>query len=1346
MKHFFFTYDDSFKLNGLLEKYVNQKSAPADNEDLKVYYDITDIISDKRFEKGDELLNHLVKICEANISFAEVEQSSEKNEQSSEKEDHSRLRALEALWDIVERQYKSYAADNKGILYKPPVDGEQADQQYEISTRLVLYHLVRGNICLRISQCYYEKYELAASDSWAGRGIEIFWHGKNMVAALRDSSLKEKKVQADLYHQLIKLNLAKYYRDYARKNRRSDFDAALDEFKQVRCQIEEEYDHISIPEQKRQYVLIWLDAIINIVKIHRRKYRTDAAEKEILFIYSCLKDRLQIKDPAFQTQEDSNKKEGLQLLLKKVDKAALSEEKRLDAEGEKLLVDDADLSGVEKETFKKCDDLEVYDRRRYFLLVLLELARIRRDMHFEENYKGAIAIAIIADQWSSELDKRMGYTPGHNIDALITISSSLRKYFKFQETVESGKLLPKQIIVEIDKNEYQLKFWDSKQKEDCIVSLSILINKLADFAAKGHLKSKAEIIKWHCLYKQEPELLKDIKDEVMSCSFKGIIGGEKSNCQIKFLKGLLALRSEKYEEAVRIFTELLVQNPKEMQYIRSGTLGLKTRYLLANCYMAQAEFTRAEKILRELHDTLETVRKSRKSQGIEGSTDAETDARVEIDLGYCYMQRGAYGEAVEIYKELYGNGDSADGKPDFGLRQVKKQRRIMGLNNYASSCIFSLDDVKDKEMSEKKEEKEEREKREKKEKMEIARRIFCYMDTHFFNQGNEKAGERYEWNPETNLLKGYYTLCTGIKPGTKAITDKHVKMCQNISKATGAYRDQALIKAFPNFREACRFEEAFASRYDLLDEHDIGNKAIYRNEVERISVYIISLTKLRKIYLKKTENQDYAAKLFNKGFRETDQQLEYLEKSEQYLERFVLHFPSNYKISLKAAIALAEWLLNLDKMIEGKKAENKEEYEKDKSLLSQLYCSFSYITIYEERGAGVFNSLRGNSKFRLFTAAQRGKFCALLLAMYKPIKAIKEDCCFNTKDQKHTRHLVHYTSMETLKKILTGELGKGDSSAIHTERSDENASFPRFRINNCGYMNDVFEGKVFLKSIAFVSENNEEWWSQFVKKYFPQINRSNEDLLPSGSNVYIGSLSVKTDSFPLWNGYSEKESGCNIEFGEEFFDIKGIPYLPRALRDYTLSKYTDQDYPLYIVQYIGAQFKPFYEKCKKGVTNPEDDFETLDTHGHPQGCGTEAIQYEDLFRILRQINLRWKELDEYLEENEVGNAVGESKDVIRAFVADRINEIRFLFKDADYKYEGEVRVIYTDSAEISVARNNMESEVPRVYVNIERELEDLTIRLASRIEDATVDKYVTWLKHTKRVKKVGLAKQNRYTT
>lgn len=1357
MKHFFFSYDESFKLDDLLGKYLSEKFCAADEEALKVYYDITDIIFDKRFEQNDKLLGTLLNTRKNNTT-------SDKGGFENKKSEHIRLLGLEALWDQVERQYKLFTTDHKATIYNRAADNEYTDKQYETLITLVLYHLVKGNLCLRISQCYYENFELDTSDSWAAKGIEIFWHGKNLLAILKDSTKSDKKIKVDLYLRLTKLNLAKYYRDYARKNRRSDFDAALDEFKQVRYRTEEEYMHISNPEQKRQYILIWMEAIINIAKIHRRKYQRDISEKEILFFYSCLKKRLQEKDPAFRSQENLDKKVILQSLLEKADKVILDRKKCLNEEGGWLLRNDADLLELKEEAFEKCDDLNVYDRRRYFLLVLLEFARIQRDLHCVEGYKRAIAIAIIADQWSHELDKSDGYTPGHNMDAVITISSSLRKYIKFQDGASRKELSLKQIVIKIDESEYQLELGNLEHGGRRGASLSTLMNKLTEFSKKGHLKSKAEVIKWFCLYYQEPVLLDIIKDRVESKELPFEI--EESNCQLRFMDGLLALRTEEYERAIKIFTELLEQKQKEMQYIRLGTLGLKTRYLLANCYMARAEFTRAEKILRELHDTLAVAKKSRKSQGVEGSTDAETDARIEIDLGYCCMQRGAYEEAVEIYKGLYGNGDLRDGNPEFRLHQIKRQRRIMGLNNYASSCIFSIDDEENEETFNTNE------------KIETARRIFRYMDTHFFGQDNERETDRYEWDPETSLLKGYFTLCTGVEPESTLITDEKVKICKSISGiADIRIRNQALLKAFPYFKKACRFEEAFTPRYDLLDEHGMGNKARYRNEVERISVYIISLTKLQKLYLSKKdkidklnqkfqepEGLDIISDIFGENFEMTKQQLDYLIMSRRNLVRFLLHFPANYKISLRAVIALAEWLLSNEKMIKETKMREKE-FAKAVRLQNQLYRSFSYITVYEERGAGVFNALKDNSNFRFFTAVQRGKFCALLLAMYKPIKALKEDCCFNIKDQKRTPHLVHYTNMETLKKILIGQPEEKTLSMVQEACLDLKASEqkepeisgsvqkdngPRFRINNCGYMNDVFEGKVFLKSIAFISGDipsmQVPMQSEFVEKYFPQVNRSHEDLLPSGSNVYIGSLSVKTDSFPMWNGYSEKESGCNIEFGKGFFDINGVSYLPKALRDYMLSKYTDRDYPLYIVQYIGSKFESIYNQYKENEKYREKDFEIFHTQGHQQSCGTEAIRYNDLFRILQQIDWRWKELDDYLEEKQFDNVVNDCKDVIRAFAADRINEIRFLFKDADYEYEGEVRVIYTDSTEHSVAKNNMEPEVPRVYVDIERELENLTIRLASRIEDATVDKYVTWLKHTKRVEKVGLAKQNRYTT
>ena len=149
MKHFFFTYEESFKLNGELIGYVSQKSAPVNDYVLKVYYDMTDIISDKRFEQNDELLKRLANIPKDNTT------DSDKKESDSKENTYLRLQGLKILWDKIEQQYKLFTTDNKEMLYNKSIDNEHADRQYEKSMMLVLYHLVRGNLCLRISQCYH---------------------------------------------------------------------------------------------------------------------------------------------------------------------------------------------------------------------------------------------------------------------------------------------------------------------------------------------------------------------------------------------------------------------------------------------------------------------------------------------------------------------------------------------------------------------------------------------------------------------------------------------------------------------------------------------------------------------------------------------------------------------------------------------------------------------------------------------------------------------------------------------------------------------------------------------------------------------------------------------------------------------------------------------------------------------------------------------------------------------------------------------------------------------------------------------------------------------------------------
>lgn len=1229
MMHFFFSYDQATYRNGVLNRLLEMFiSVEDENQKLKIIYDMSDIICDKRFEGNDQELRNFVQ------KFPEDERVKEFLDEptlSRDQKEYLRIRALKMLWN--------YSGGNSSLAsQKSRIRGEEEQ---------VLHHLVRGNICLRISQCYYENYDLKKSDIWGDKAIEILWHGKNLTARLKSQESENKRQQFELYLRLIKLNLAKYYRDYARKNRRSDFDAALDEFKQVGKRIEEiEFQKIKDRDIKRQYALIWTDAIFNIANIHRRTLSVNIVKGEVKYCYNCLK----------------NSRGLFKELVMKVDELISND----DGSVTRLPDNSMDFAELRLEFSEKCEAMNEYDRKRYFLLILLELSRIYRDLHGIENYKRAMFMAVIVDQWSLKMDRRGDYTPGHNIDALITLSSSLRKYFTYREKNDCKEPMLQRIDILIGATKNSLYLRDEQgNRENQAASLNSFVKKLKGFAKNGHLKSKTEVIKWHCLYLQNPKLLNSIKDEVGKYEdIKLFLDTKEWNLQLRFLKGLVFLRSHQYKRAIKVFNNLISPIHKETQYIRRGTIGLKARYLLANCFMSQAEFSKAEKILKTLQETLVSVKKSQRQVGVNETYFLE-DERIAIDLGYCYMQRGEYQKAIAIYEVLFGSGEEGS---EFRSLQIKKKHLIMGLNNYAACCIFSINN----------------------QTRVRAEKLFKYIDMM------RERGILPESDPETSLLKGYYEILM-----SDTISEKEV-----------------LIKAHKHFKEACQFEDGFTPRYNLLNEKGSGNKARYRNEVERISAYLINLTKLYKIYLEEQNTESY----------------EKVKEYELHLERFLLNIPTTYKISLKATIALAEWLL---------------EYEKKHKhpLTDQLYRSFSYITIYEERGAQVFNNLKENSNFRFFTAEKRGKFLALLLKMYKPIKAIKEECCFNLDDRLDTKNLVHYTSIETLKNLF------GEHQTDCKKKTSAKKTEPRFRINNCGYMNDVFEGKIFLKSISLIDKKDKKietleqlGYSSLVTKYFPQLGRSHENMQPSGSDVYIGSLSVKKDSFPMWSLYAVNESGCNIEFGDDFFDIDGNPCLPKALRDYMISKYTDQDYPLYTVQYIDP--KSFEEELQKWKDNQrkdnKQDNKQEDNERCYQHCGTRSIPYENLFQLLDQVRKRWETLEKYLKKAAPTDSA--SSTTVRSFAADRINEIRFLFKDVDYEFEGEVRVIYTDFADQSTAKIDDTLKSPRIYVNIERDIEDLTVRLGSRIEDATVDEYVTWLMHTKRVKKVELARRNRYTT
>lgn len=204
----------------------------------------------------------------------------------------------------------------------------------------------------------------------------------------------------------------------------------------------------------------------------------------------------------------------------------------------------------------------------------------------------------------------------------------------------------------------------------------------------------------------------------------------------------------------------------------------------------------------------------------------------------------------------------------------------------------------------------------------------------------------------------------------------------------------------------------------------------------------------------------------------------------------------------------------------------------------------------------------------------------------------------------------------------------------------------------------------------------------------------------------------------MWMTYADHAKGCNIVFADDFFDI-------RSKLDGSMGfpVYSDEDYPLYEVKYIDVneakQGKIKIVVAENGSAENEDH--RMDKVQHK----AERIEsgMKDLWGNIQA-------MEEYLK------TVLEIKDsginTIRGFIADAINEVRFLFKYDEYNKEQEMRMVrysYEPAFEEKF-------DVPRMYVEVDREIRIKEVMLGPKISLEKTDEIVAWLYGTGKVEKV----------
>lgn len=417
--------------------------------------------------------------------------------------------------------------------------------------------------------------------------------------------------------------------------------------------------------------------------------------------------------------------------------------------------------------------------------------------------------------------------------------------------------------------------------------------------------------------------------------------------------------------------------------------------------------------------------------------------------------------------------------------------------------------------------------------------------------------------------------------------------------------------------------------------------------------------------------------------------------------------------SIKACAKLAEYIIQLEDLYQKNYRRNNIR-KRNENNLKTMYRSLARIRLSEkEEGYGMFQRFKENEIFRTLKAEKRGELLIGLFCLYEQIIKIKDICRFvpNVKGKCEEWLPVHYTKIETLKKLL---LGDGSSSGM-------------LRLWNTVYMNDTFEGESFIEMMKHAAKKKMQHDRtgykagdidlcviEKMKKYFPYLDKTaseGEALVPINENIYVTSFSREENGIYMWIPYGDDAKGCTITFEEDFFDIRKTRDL---LTD--VAAYSDEDYPLYKIQYLS-----------------EDDLSE---------SGGEA---NDITRILKIMDKIWEILDDLERRLEGEGVLGlmqnkkekeqkeneqKEKGLVRGFIADCLNEVRFLIKSSEYSFEKEVRMLHY-SYEPKLETENY--DIPRLYVDVDRDIRIKEIKLGPKISEFETNEIVSWLSKTGKV-------------
>ena len=375
-------------------------------------------------------------------------------------------------------------------------------------------------------------------------------------------------------------------------------------------------------------------------------------------------------------------------------------------------------------------------------------------------------------------------------------------------------------------------------------------------------------------------------------------------------------------------------------------------------------------------------------------------------------------------------------------------------------------------------------------------------------------------------------------------------------------------------------------------------------------------------------------------------------------------------------------------------------YEQFSTFMLQNFDDlfFYYDNVFDSEVYKLFNfilkeGLLKNTKYAILqTRAEHYKEDSdelnNLLSIYQYVQKIKYQLGLKDEDKKENIKFGHYTKGNVLQILLDQDQREESSFSISGKT----------RLNNANYMNDPEEGIIIEKILGL----------------------DRRDALEP-SSWFLMSFTIKTDDLAMWSQYGDDAKGVCLVLREDDFSRFSSFNDVSWRREKVSLEFSDKMYLMKSELNIGFEKSAFRSESENSVdtvkdegTEPNSEEKDSVSKGNVDylyriayvndSGGKFSIEKTELFN-----EYEIKKLEEFLEalKEKMDKDLNKGDDFYQKAISDCIEEIRYLFKSIDYKYEDELRILRyanldSSNEEIKIDKS---SGIGKLYVEREHPIQ-----------------------------------------